>query len=340
VRKFLAAATTVLTSIALFAATPTASAAPQSTTALTANGTYTIVNGDYLVGIAKKLNVSYFDLIAVNRISATFYLRPGNTLLVPNRTLPVAPAAAPTPAPVTTTTAPAAQPVVYTVVNGDYLVGIARKFGVPYQQVLQLNKLTLTSAIYPGTTLLLPPGSTIKVTTTPATTTPAPATTTPATTTPAPTAPATTTPAPTTTVAPQPPDLSAGVSTGNAQLDQVLAFVRAQLNKPYAFNGAGPDTYDCSGLTMAAYAQIGIALPHQSAAQSMLGTPVNLATDAIKAGDLIFIFSTRNPTVISHVGIAISATQWINAPRTGDVVRISSMPSADKIQSVRRFVTG
>ena len=141
-------------------------------------------------------------------------------------------------------------------------------------------------------------------------------------------------------MAPQPPDLSAGISTGNAQLDQVLAFVRAQLNKPYAFNGAGPDTYDCSGLTMAAYAQIGIALPHQSAAQSMLGTPVNLASDAIKAGDLIFIFSTRNPTVISHVGIAISATQWINAPRTGDVVRISSMPSADKIQSVRRFVTG
>ena len=285
------------------------------------------MNGDYLVGIAKKLNVSYFDLIAVNRIKATFYLRPGNTLLVPNRTLPIAPAAAPKPAaPTTTTTTPAAQPVVYTVVNGDYLVGIARKFGVPYQQVLQLNKLTLTSAIYPGTTLLLPPGSAIKVTTTPATTTPA--TTTPATT------------APATTVAPQPPDLSAGVSTGNAQLDQVLAFVRAQLNKPYAFNGAGPDTYDCSGLTMAAYAQIGIALPHQSAAQSMLGTPVNLATDTIKAGDLIFIFSTRNPTVISHVGIAISATQWINAPRTGDVVRISSMPSADKIQSVRRFVTG
>ena len=334
-RKFLAAATTVLTSIALFAAVPTASAAPQPPNTLAANGTYTIVNGDYLVGIAKKLNVSYFDLIAVNRITATFYLRPGNTLLVPNRTLPVAPAAAPKPAATTTTTtAPAAQPVVYTVVNGDYLVGIARKFGVPYQQVLQQNKLTFTSAIHPGTTLLLPPGSTIKVTTAPATT--APATTTPATT----TAPATTTPAPTTTVAPQPPDLSAGISTGNAQLDQVLAFVRAQLNKPYAFNGAGPDTYDCSGLTMAAYAQIGIALPHQSAAQSMLGTPVNLASDAIKAGDLIFIFSTRNPTVISHVGIAISATQWINAPRTGDVVRISSMPSADKIQSVRRFVTG
>jgi peptidoglycan DL-endopeptidase CwlO len=118
----------------------------------------------------------------------------------------------------------------------------------------------------------------------------------------------------------------------------VLDFARAQVGKPYVFATAGPSTYDCSGLTKASYSVVGIKLPHQSLAQSKLGVAIDWKTTPIQAGDLVFTFSSKNPTQISHVGIAISSTQWIEAPNTGSVVRISALPSSARIQEVRRFL--
>ena len=123
-----------------------------------------------------------------------------------------------------------------------------------------------------------------------------------------------------------------------SRLQVVLDFARAQIGKPYAFAKAGPASYDCSGLTLAAFAQVKVSLPHQSLAQSKLGSAVDWRVTGVQAGDLVFTFSTKNQSQISHVGIAISATQWIEAPYTGGVVRISSLPSASKIQAVRRFL--
>ena len=123
-----------------------------------------------------------------------------------------------------------------------------------------------------------------------------------------------------------------------SRLQVVLDFARAQIGKPYAFGKAGPTSYDCSGLTLAAFAQVKVSLPHQSLAQSKLGSAVDWRVAGVQAGDLVFTFSTKNQSQISHVGIAISATQWIEAPYTGGVVRISSLPSASKIQAVRRFL--
>ena len=123
-----------------------------------------------------------------------------------------------------------------------------------------------------------------------------------------------------------------------SRLQVVLDFARAQIGKPYAFAQAGPTSYDCSGLTLAAFAQVKVSLPHQSLAQSKLGSAVDWRVTGVQAGDLVFTFSTKNQSQISHVGIAISATQWIEAPYTGGVVRISSLPSASKIQAVRRFL--
>jgi cell wall-associated NlpC family hydrolase len=118
----------------------------------------------------------------------------------------------------------------------------------------------------------------------------------------------------------------------------VLDFARAQIGKPYAFGKAGPTSYDCSGLTLAAFAQVKVSLPHQSLAQSKLGSAVDWRVTGVQAGDLVFTFSTKNQSQISHVGIAISATQWIEAPYTGGVVRISALPSVSKIQAVRRVL--
>ena len=123
-----------------------------------------------------------------------------------------------------------------------------------------------------------------------------------------------------------------------SRLQVVLDFARAQIGKPYAFGKAGPTSYDCSGLTLAAFAQVKVSLPHQSLAQSKLGSAVDWRVTGVQAGDLVFTFSTKNQSQISHVGIAISATQWIEAPYTGGVVRISALPSASKIQAVRRVL--
>ena len=131
---------------------------------------------------------------------------------------------------------------------------------------------------------------------------------------------------------------ASGTSSTSTGAAKAVEFARAQVGKPYQFNTAGPATYDCSGLTKAAYASIGVKLPHQSLAQSKLGTAVDWRVEQIRPGDLIFTFSTRSPDQISHVGIAISSTQWIEAPFTGGTVRIAAIPSVDRIQAVRRYV--
>jgi peptidoglycan endopeptidase LytE len=131
---------------------------------------------------------------------------------------------------------------------------------------------------------------------------------------------------------------AAATNAAPSRLQVVLDFVRAQVGKPYAFATAGPNSYDCSGLTRAAFAQVKVSLPHQSLAQSKLGSVVDWRVTGVQAGDLVFTFSTKNQSQISHVGIAISSTQWIEAPYTGGAVRISSLPSASKIQAVRRVL--
>ena len=123
-----------------------------------------------------------------------------------------------------------------------------------------------------------------------------------------------------------------------SRLQVVLDFAQAQVGKPYEFGKAGPTSYDCSGLTLAAFAQVKVSLPHQSLLQSKLGTAIDWKSVGVQAGDLVFTFSSRNLTQISHVGIAISATQWIEAPYTGGSVRISTLPSASRIQAVRRVL--
>jgi LysM repeat protein len=271
---------------------------------------YTVQPGDYLLGIAKKLNVGFRDLLTVNRLTPTSPLYPGDVLTVPTTKLSTKATPAP---PVASTVVPSAaqRPVSYTVQSGDGLLGIAARYGLKYGAILKLNGITLEAVLRPGDTLLLPPGATPVAPAPPATTVPAttvPATTVPATTVPVTTVPATTVPA-TTVPAPAP---------AATPIDTVVAF--------------------CSGLTLASYKQIGVSLTHQSLAQSKQGRAVDWTVEPIKAGDLVFMYSSRNPGVISHVGIAISTTRWVHAPRPGDVVREGPLPPSERIIAVRRFV--
>jgi cell wall-associated NlpC family hydrolase len=98
----------------------------------------------------------------------------------------------------------------------------------------------------------------------------------------------------------------------------VVAVAMRQLGKPYAYGAAGPNAFDCSGLTMYCYSKVGIELPHASIEQPRYG--VRVSKTALAPGDLVFFY---NP--IHHVGMYIGGGKFIHAPRTGDVVKISDL---------------
>ena len=98
---------------------------------------------------------------------------------------------------------------------------------------------------------------------------------------------------------------------------------------PYVWGAAGPSAFDCSGLVAYVYAQVGVSLPHNAAAQYGYGSPV--AYDDLQAGDLVFFSG------LGHVGIYIGAGQFIHAPHTGDVVKISSLSSHGGYVGARRL---
>lgn len=371
-------------------------AAPPVVTVDASSLVYTVKNGDYLFGIAVKLKVTINDLLAVNALTVTSSIHPGDRLSVPTGgSLPIETVATPGAVAPAATAAPAATPAVaagatqYAVVKNDYLVGIASRHGVTLQALLAANSMVVTTPIYPGTVLAIPP-ATLPIPTTSAKPAVAASPVVPAVTTPAPAVPAvtagageyvvkngdffyaiatnngvtlkellaannmtvasmihpgtklvlppTTLPIPTApTATPATPATDGSASPQQSKITTVLAFLQGELGKPYLFNTAGPDSYDCSGLVVAAFKTIGVSLPHQSLLQSSKGAAVDWRTVDIQAGDLIFQVGTGK-TYISHVGIAISSTQWIQSARAGDVVKISTIPIDDRIASVRRIV--
>ena len=107
---------------------------------------------------------------------------------------------------------------------------------------------------------------------------------------------------------------SAGLPAGGS-LGPLWAFLAAQMGKPYQFGGAGPDSWDCSGLTMVAYAQVGIQLPHNAAAQYQVTGATMIPLDQLQPGDLVFF-----EPGIGHVGIYVGGGQMIDAPHTGAFV--------------------
>lgn len=107
-----------------------------------------------------------------------------------------------------------------------------------------------------------------------------------------------------------------GIDTTDAQARAALNFACAQIGKPYRWGGSGPGSYDCSGLSMAAYAKAGISLPHNAAMQAQEGTSVSQSN--LQPGDLLF-FNGYN-----HMGIYVGKGLMVHAPHTGDVVRIAS----------------
>jgi cell wall-associated NlpC family hydrolase len=157
------------------------------------------------------------------------------------------------------------------------------------------------------------------------------------------TVPTTTAAAPTTTAAaPPPPTTTVPVTTTTAPPPvpagpagpghpQAATIALQYLGIRYLWGGASPSTgFDCSGLVMYVYAQLGISLPHYAAAQYQLGSPVD--RDQLQPGDLVFF------DALDHVGIYIGGGQFVHAPETGDVVKITALSDfGDSYVGARRL---
>ncbi|MEU0897087.1 C40 family peptidase [Streptomyces massasporeus] len=100
--------------------------------------------------------------------------------------------------------------------------------------------------------------------------------------------------------------------------DKALAFARAQVGKPYVWGAVGPGSYDCSGLTQAAWKAAGVTLPRTTYDQVNAGTTVPLSQ--ARPGDLVFFYDD-----VTHVGIYIGNGMMIHAPKPGTYVREESI---------------
>ncbi|MGH2921468.1 MAG: NlpC/P60 family protein [Gaiellaceae bacterium] len=107
------------------------------------------------------------------------------------------------------------------------------------------------------------------------------------------------------------------VSAPPSRYGGVVGIAMRYLGTPYVYGGASPSGFDCSGFIMYVYAQIGVSLPHNAAAQYGYGTPVDKSQ--LQPGDLVFFNG------LGHNGIYIGGGSFIHSPHTGDVVKISSL---------------
>jgi cell wall-associated NlpC family hydrolase len=112
-------------------------------------------------------------------------------------------------------------------------------------------------------------------------------------------------------------DSGATAAPPPSQYGGVVGIAMQYLGVPYVWGGMSPAGFDCSGLISYVYAQVGVSLPHHAASQFNYGSPVDRGS--LEPGDLVFFDG------LGHAGIYIGGDQFIHAPHTGDVVKISSL---------------
>lgn len=121
---------------------------------------------------------------------------------------------------------------------------------------------------------------------------------------------------------------SSTIDTTPPAKDVAIAFAMAQRGAPYLWGATGPNAYDCSGLTLRSYQAAGIQLPRTSREQAKVGThiPIEAGIDALIPGDLVFwAYNPKNLSTVHHVALYLGNRQVIQAPQTGEVVKVSTI---------------
>jgi len=116
---------------------------------------------------------------------------------------------------------------------------------------------------------------------------------------------------------------------GQGKAAEAARWAVSQVGKPYVWGAAGPNSFDCSGLMLWAYAKVGISLPHYTGSQWQLGTRIS-SIDQLQVGDIVFFYSD-----LHHNGMYIGNGKMVHAPQTGDVVRIVSLSGRPFMGGVR-----
>ncbi|MFI0228482.1 C40 family peptidase [Streptomyces sp. NPDC017086] len=111
---------------------------------------------------------------------------------------------------------------------------------------------------------------------------------------------------------------------------KAVAFARAQVGKPCVWGATGPDSYDCSSLTRAAWRAAGVTLPRAAYEQALAGAPVTVAT--MEPGDLVLFFDDER-----HVGLHVGGGMMVHAPGPGSSVREESIYGAGEA-AIRRII--
>jgi LysM repeat protein len=260
-----------------------ATAAGSSTSA---PGSYTVRPGDTLGSIAASHGTTVAALAAANALADPNLIYVGQVLSLGGAA-----------ATLTSTTSPTSSGTTYTVQSGDTLAGIATREGTTWPALAALNDLSDPNVIFVGEVLSLVGSPT-----------PTPAAAAPAATTPPAAAPSTTT-------------VATPTATSSSAAEAVSVAL-AQVGKPYVYGGAGPNSFDCSGLVMYAWAAAGVSLPHYSVSQYS-GT-ARITEAELEPGDIVFYDNESGPQP-GHEALYIGNGQVVAANTTGTDVQTQSI---------------
>jgi len=128
----------------------------------------------------------------------------------------------------------------------------------------------------------------------------------------------------------------APIVSGSGGAQVAVEWAYREIGKPYVWAAAGPNSFDCSGLTQYVWGKAGVYLGHYTGDQWNRGA--HISRDQLQPGDLVFFaYNTSDPATIHHVGMYIGNGQMVEAPYTGANVRISSYARPDYIGAVRPY---
>ncbi|HEY1734564.1 MAG TPA: LysM peptidoglycan-binding domain-containing protein [Acidimicrobiales bacterium] len=255
-----------------------------SDTAASGVSSYQVVAGDTLSSIAARFSTSVAALASANHISDDNLIYVGESLTLSGSSATTTALAAATAASVAPATGR------YTVTSGDTLAIIAGRYATTVANLAALNHLSNPNLIYVGEVLEVSG-----------------------------TAPAATTTAQTTAVQTTATSSSASTSAGeSAAAATAVRVALAQVGKPYYYGGAGPSSFDCSGLVMYAYATAGVSLDHYTVSQYEETT--RISESQLLPGDLVF-YDTGSGAQPGHVAMYIGNGQVVSANEPGTAVQ-------------------